>query len=116
VYPDTCTKIRMELHDCANKPDSPKMCWLSGMAGTGKTTIACSICDELDKAYQLGANFFCSRLLPDCRDVTRVVPTIAYQLASFSYPFRSALCDVLSSDRDLSTYNMDTQFDKLIRE
>jgi hypothetical protein len=113
---NTRMKVRKELRDWANKIDSPKVYWLNGMAGTGKTTIAYSLCDELERDCQLGASFFCSRLLPECRDLNRLIPTIAYQLASFSPSFRSALCDALADDRDLSTYDISTQFNKLIRK
>jgi hypothetical protein len=89
---------------------------MNGMAGTGKTTIAFSASDALERDCQLGAGFFCSRLLPDCRDVNKIIPTVVYQLASFSNPFRSSLRDVLDSDRDIGSYNLDTQFDKLLRE
>jgi hypothetical protein len=114
--PGTRMTILADLHSWANAIDSAKIYWMNGMAGTGKTTIACSFCDALENACQLGASFFCSRLLPDCRDVTRIISTLAYQLASFSYPFQSALCDILGNDRDIGTYDADTQFDKLIRE
>jgi hypothetical protein len=88
---------------------------MNGMAGTGKTTIAYSLSEMLDKDCQLGASFFCSRLVPNCRDVNNIIPTIAYQLADFSYPFRSALCDELDRSRDIGSYDLDTQFDKLVK-
>jgi hypothetical protein len=113
---NTRTRICTGLHGWANEPNSPKVYWLNGMAGTGKTTIVYSLCEELEASCQLEASFFCSRLLPECRELNRLIPTIAYQLAGFSYPFRSALCDTLSGDRDLSTYDLSTQFNKLIRE
>jgi hypothetical protein len=114
--PNTRAKVLTSLRCWANNPNGPKIYWMNGMAGTGKTTITYSLCDELEGAFQLGASFFCSRLLSDCRNVIKMVPTIAYQLAGFSHAFRSELCDVLDSDRDISTYNVDTQFEKLVRE
>ncbi|KAG8792948.1 hypothetical protein FRC12_004393 [Ceratobasidium sp. 428] len=114
--PNTRVDILGGLHTWANTTESPQIYWLNGMAGTGKTTIMYSFCMELDNTYQLGASFFCSRLLPDCQDVTRIIPTIAYQLSSFSHPFKSALCDVLAGNRDLGTYDVLTQFDKLVKQ
>jgi MoxR-like ATPase len=88
---------------------------MNGMAGTGKTTIAYSLCDALHSACRLGASFFRSRLLPSYRDITRIFPTLAYQLARFSPPFRSELCEVLGSDPDIGSCSTDEQFNKLIK-
>jgi hypothetical protein len=88
---------------------------MNGMAGTGKTTIAYTLCEKLNVAHQLGASFFCSRSLPDCRDARRIVPTIAYQLARFSHPFQEALCQVLAIEPDVGAYNISEQFEKLLR-
>ncbi|KAH7339330.1 hypothetical protein B0J17DRAFT_627457 [Rhizoctonia solani] len=88
--------------------------WMNGMAGTGKTTIAYSLCQGLEIGYKLAASFFCSRALPECRDVNRVIPSIAYQLARFSHPFRFALCGTLEKDPDIYTRLPRLQFDALI--
>ncbi|CAE6474651.1 unnamed protein product [Rhizoctonia solani] len=90
--------------------------WLNGMAGTGKTTIAYSICAALDSAHTLGASFFCSRLREECRNVNLIIPSIAYQLARFSRPYQSALCTVLERDPDIHRRILHLQFDALIRE
>ncbi|CUA70039.1 putative WD repeat-containing protein all2124 [Nostoc sp, PCC 7120] [Rhizoctonia solani] len=52
------------------------MYWLNGMAGTGKTTIAYSVCAGLDSAHMLGASFFCSRLREECRNLTVVIDAL----------------------------------------
>ncbi|CAE6458993.1 unnamed protein product [Rhizoctonia solani] len=90
--------------------------WLDGMAGTGKTTIAYSLCADLDSKCQLAASFFCSRLLPECRDANLILPSIAYQLARFSLPFRFALSKVLERDPDVHTRLPQIQFDSLIEK
>ncbi|KAG8790168.1 hypothetical protein FRC12_012598 [Ceratobasidium sp. 428] len=84
------------------------------MAGTGKTTIAYSFCEWLDHSKKLAASFFCSRQLPSCRDVNRIVPTISYQLSRFSRPFQSALSRVLEEDPDLHNQVLLDQFRSLI--
>jgi hypothetical protein len=50
--------------------------WLTGQAGSGKTTIAYTI----TKRFVKGGNFLCSRQFKETRERTRIVPTIAYQL------------------------------------
>ncbi|KAF8707744.1 WD40 repeat-like protein, partial [Rhizoctonia solani] len=39
---DTRTQVLAELAEWANSPDAPPVFWMNGMAGTGKTTIACT--------------------------------------------------------------------------
>ncbi|KAF8755203.1 WD domain, G-beta repeat [Rhizoctonia solani] len=56
--PNTRVRILSEAMEWARKPDSPKLYWMNGMAGTGKTTIAYSLCEQLEKSKQLGACFF----------------------------------------------------------
>ncbi|KAF8753663.1 hypothetical protein RHS01_06821 [Rhizoctonia solani] len=88
--------------------------WMSGMAGTGKTTIACTFAKWLEAEKLLAASFFCTRTSADCQDVTRIIPTVAYQLARYSIPFRSALCDILGNDSDIGSKDIAAQFEKLI--
>ncbi|CAE6368766.1 unnamed protein product, partial [Rhizoctonia solani] len=90
--------------------------WLNGMAGTGKTTIAYSVCAGLDSAHMLGASFFCSRLREECRNVNKIIPSIAYQLARFSRPFQYALCNALEKDPDAHGKVLQVQFDALIKD
>ncbi|CAE6462597.1 unnamed protein product [Rhizoctonia solani] len=95
-------------------PDSEPVYWMNGMAGTGKTTIAYTLCEELDADGWLAASFFCSRLLPECRDVDLIIPSIAYQLARSSRPFQSVLSRILEKDPDAHTRLSHLQFDDLI--
>ncbi|CCO32931.1 Vegetative incompatibility protein HET-E-1 [Rhizoctonia solani AG-1 IB] len=104
------------LLEWARTPDAGKTCWMNGMAGTGKTTIAYTVCSELDQACQLGASFFCSRTIAECRQVKNIIPSIAYQLARFSVPFRCALAKALELDPDAHTRSLNIQYQKLIAE
>ncbi|QRW23378.1 peptidase C14 [Rhizoctonia solani] len=94
--------------------DTFKLYWMSGMPGTGKTTITYTLCHMLESTKQLGACFFCSRVSPDCRDGNRVFPTIAYQLAEFSNPYRNKVCEVLSATHNIAQRNINVQFENLI--
>ncbi|KAG8687181.1 hypothetical protein FRC08_012121 [Ceratobasidium sp. 394] len=84
------------------------------MTGTGKTTLAYTLCKQLAEDNTLAANFFCTRQLPTCRDAKLILPTLAYQLANFSYPFRYALSQILDQDRDVHTRRISEQFEKLL--
>ncbi|KAG9121357.1 hypothetical protein FRC07_002715, partial [Ceratobasidium sp. 392] len=112
--PNTRTLVLQNLLAWANCVTEPKVYWMNGMAGTGKTTIAYTFCQTLKTANQLGASFFCSRQLPGCRDTARIVPTLAYQLARRSLAFRSALCRTLAIDPDICSTSIADQFENLI--
>ncbi|KAJ1299666.1 hypothetical protein OPQ81_011059 [Rhizoctonia solani] len=90
--------------------------WLNGMAGTGKTTIAYSVCKRLDAENKLAASFFCSRLRDECRNVNLIIPSIAYQLAHFSPPFQNVLSSILEEDQHIEHKTLDQQFDALIKK
>ncbi|KDN36300.1 hypothetical protein RSAG8_10922, partial [Rhizoctonia solani AG-8 WAC10335] len=114
--PDTRLEEIDKLLKWAGQPDGEGVYWLNGMAGTGKTTIAYSFCKKLDNDRQLAASFYCSRAVDKCKDVRMIIPTVAYQLARFSYPFQTALSQALSEDPDAATRDLDLQFKSLIAE
>jgi hypothetical protein len=98
--PGTRVKIMEDITKWANDSSSrsPRVFWLTGQAGSGKTTIACTITKRFEKGRNselqhtvLGGNFLCSRQFEETRDLTRIVPTIAYQLAHKCQPYAGAL-------------------------
>ncbi|KDN36307.1 hypothetical protein RSAG8_10929, partial [Rhizoctonia solani AG-8 WAC10335] len=82
-----------------------KVFWMSGMAGTGKTTISFSLCEWLETNTQLGASFFCSRTSSMCQSIDKIIPNVAYQLGRFSPAYRSTLCKALCGDPDNAVPN-----------
>ncbi|KDN41994.1 hypothetical protein RSAG8_07039, partial [Rhizoctonia solani AG-8 WAC10335] len=95
---------------------SSSIYWMNGMAGTGKSTIASTFSDRVERRKLLAASFFCTRSSAECRDATRIVPTIAYQLARYSIPFQSELCKILGQNPDIGSKNMLKQFEQLLKE
>ncbi|KAG8706277.1 hypothetical protein FRC09_002492 [Ceratobasidium sp. 395] len=114
--PNTRVKVLEELYEWARDSESQKVYWLNGMAGTGKTTIAYSLCKQLERSRELAASFFCARQLQECRKADRIIPTISYQLSRFSLPFRAAVSQVLEIDPDVYNQPLLDQFRQLIFE
>ncbi|CAE6478479.1 unnamed protein product [Rhizoctonia solani] len=111
---NTREQVLLDLQTWKNNLNGENVCWMNGMAGTGKTTIAMTLCSMLCKIHELGASFFCTRLLPSCRDVKLILPTIAYQLARFSSPFRGELLQTMERDPDVHTKVLRVQFEHMI--
>ncbi|QRV92662.1 WD repeat-containing protein [Ceratobasidium sp. AG-Ba] len=113
---NTRVDVLRELHDWAGGATPEKIYWLNGMAGTGKTTVAYSLCKRLEEDKTLAASFFCSRQLPECRNVNKIVPTLAYQLAYYSDPFRHIVSPLLKADPKMYNKPIVDQFRELIVE
>ncbi|KDQ58712.1 hypothetical protein JAAARDRAFT_193243 [Jaapia argillacea MUCL 33604] len=97
--------------------DDAMIFWISGMAGTGKTTLAYTVADECYRWQPdsvLGATFFFDRQSAQCRSVTMLFNTIAYQLGTFHPPFRSAISVILQSDPTIVCKSVTTQIEELI--
>ncbi|GAB1525938.1 hypothetical protein RhiTH_009104 [Rhizoctonia solani] len=110
----TRTKVLSDLTEWANDPDAPSVFWMNGMAGTGKTTIACTFSDQLKRKGLLAASFFCTRTTTECQDVNRIVPTIACQLAWYSASFQRRLCDAIDAEPNARSKTIDKQFELLL--
>ncbi|KAG5731782.1 hypothetical protein E4T56_gene1561 [Termitomyces sp. T112] len=100
------TRIRIlkQLYEWAedSSPTSPQVFWLTGPAGSGKSTIACSVAKHFDEDNKglniLQASFFCSCQFEDTRSRANIIPTLVYQLAHHSKSFLKSLFDVNKLD------------------
>jgi ABC-type dipeptide/oligopeptide/nickel transport system ATPase component len=76
---------------------SPRIFWLTGDAGSGKSTIAYTAAGHFDDETKseaqniLRASFFCSRQFEETRRQKYIIPTIVYQLAHQSRSYARAL-------------------------
>ena len=98
----TRVKILEDITKWANDRSlaCPRVFWLTGQAGSGKTTIAYTIAKRFEEGGNaatnanhtvLGANFLCSRQFQETQTQTRILPTIAYQLARKCKSYANAL-------------------------
>jgi hypothetical protein len=90
--------------------------WLAGMAGTGKTAIAKTFAQSMDRDGILGGSFFVDRQLGGRRHADRIVQTLAYFLARQSHSRLLALWNALQSRPDICEKGLDVQIRKLIEE
>ena len=71
-------KIEQWMDDGNDRP----ICWLSGPAGCGKSTVSQTVAERYDAENRLATSFFFSREVGDQSTVARLIPTLAYQLSS----------------------------------
>jgi hypothetical protein len=78
--------IHRKLIDWAND-DAQELTtlWLNGMAGTGKTAVASTFASNMEDQGTLGATFFIDRQQAERRKPSRIVQTLAYDLAKHNY-------------------------------
>lgn len=110
----TRTEILEKLMKWAENPQSAPIFWLSGIAGTGKSTISQSFCERLHKQNLLGASFFCSRESNDLRKVGRIVPTLAYSLAQHFKDYHDQIAIALKCDTTLASQGIKSQLESLL--
>ncbi|KAF9505348.1 hypothetical protein BS47DRAFT_1385977 [Hydnum rufescens UP504] len=94
--------------------EGPPVCWLSGLAGIGKSTIAKTIAERAPEKATLGATFFFSRNDKALEDHRLVLPTLAFQLAQSDSAFKEAIIDALRQDATAGQKELRSQFEKLI--
>ena len=114
--PGTRTQVLEMLEEWTLDPEGTPFFWLNGMAGTGKSTIAQSICNRLDADGRLAASFFCSRSAGGGRsDPRRIIPTLAFQLAYHVQGFMKQICHMLQTP-DITTQSIEKQLQQLLWE
>jgi hypothetical protein len=114
----TRTKLLDEIAIWMADPSAKLVYWLTGVAGTGKTTIAQSVAHTAADQKCLAATFFFSRTSgsADRRRAAAVIPTLAYQLAHRHQMFRDCICSAISTDRDVSERQVAMQAKSLLSD
>lgn len=90
--------------------------WLSGLAGTGKTTVARSVARRYHTKQQLGASFFFSRGGGDVGRAGRFVTSVAVQLARSVSGVRRHISNALIQRPEIASHSLRDQWQYLILE
>jgi len=100
--------------------DPKRVYWLVGMAGTGKSSIALTLCRMLrnEASVVFGGSFFCSRS-SSCiaqKDARRIFPTLSRLLADVSPEFATALAAEIDKDARIAFKPVHEQIGPLLRQ
>ena len=115
----TRTEILNEIVDWINNKDAatPRIFWLHGQAGKGKSAIAHTIALHAQNVSMLGSCFCFSRVRQHEGLHMKLFPTIAHDLAGRDLRVRRLLDEVVSKDySSKKTPNIVKEWQKLIAE
>lgn len=90
--------------------------WLSGMVGTGKTTISRTVARDYDQQSRLAASFFFTDANGDASSADSFASTVACQLANFDTSMKNAIQDVLEQCPLLLYQGLSEQWTRLVKE
>ncbi|KAF2149707.1 hypothetical protein K461DRAFT_229781 [Myriangium duriaei CBS 260.36] len=111
---DTRVEILQKIEDWSTDANGHCVYWLSGGAGTGKSTISRTIAKRLNEHGRLGATFFFKRGEGARSSAKYLFATFAKQLAQRDPVIGTAVTSKLRRNRDLPSKSLRQQFDELI--
>jgi hypothetical protein len=112
--PNTRAELLDEIKMWANDKEGKSIFWLSGMAGTGKSTIARTIAESFADCGQLGASFFFKKGEGERGNASRFFTTIAVELMAYEPDMIPGIRTALDKDPAVSQKALKHQFENLI--
>lgn len=94
---------------------SSRLYHVHGVAGSGKSSVASSICERLESKKILGGAFFCKRDIPDQRDPNRALPSLSYALALCHKAYKERVMLSLKDEPDITSRPIEQQLKVLFR-
>ncbi|KAE8362697.1 WD40 repeat-like protein [Aspergillus caelatus] len=112
--PKTRTELLHQVAEWGESPDSRRIFWLNGMAGTGKSTIARTVAQLFKEKGLLGASFFFKKGEADRGNAKRFISTVTKQLICCHRQLAPDIMAAIDNDPDISSKALSQQFDKLL--
>ncbi|RXW11311.1 hypothetical protein EST38_g14544 [Candolleomyces aberdarensis] len=119
-HPDTRVAVQDDLYswilDGDVEPDQPKIKWVTGPAGTGKTAVMGSLSERCKVGGVLVATFFFASWSASIgrRRKTAFITTITHQLARYHPHLREEISKAIEANSDIFDKNLHTQMEVLI--
>ncbi|KAL3476573.1 quinon protein alcohol dehydrogenase-like superfamily [Aspergillus californicus] len=112
--PGTRTELLHRIDEWTRSLHGKCIFWLSGMAGTGKSTILITLSRYLKSKQLLGASFFFKRGEEDRGNAKKLFPTLIQQLALSVPQLASSIRKVIEDNPYIAEKALNEQFDKLL--
>ena len=108
-------ELLMDIMRWSDNPQDACIFWLSGMAGTGKSTISRTVARRWYDEERLGASFFFSRGQGDLANASKFFATLACQLARTHPSLATSIRKAILNNPDITTLGLHDQWEHLIR-
>ncbi|KAJ7451530.1 hypothetical protein FB451DRAFT_1051340 [Mycena latifolia] len=106
--------LRIIMEWVGNRNRARHILWLNGPAGAGKSSIAQTVAETCAERRQLAGGFFFSRNTPGRNDASRLVNTLAYQIAISVPRLKEIIGQVIQEDPSVLSKSLGSQFRALI--
>lgn len=110
----TRTDLLREIEDWVDDSEGKCIFWLSGMAGTGKSTVSRTVARNIAERGLLGASFFFKRDEGDRGSTKRYFSTIIRQLIDTIPQLKHGVAESLEKYPNIASSSLHEQFDKLL--
>ncbi|KAF3029628.1 hypothetical protein E8E12_000946 [Didymella heteroderae] len=114
--PNTRVDLLNTIHKWADGDSEEHIFWLSGLAGTGKTTVARSVALLYYTKQRLGASFFFSRGGGDAGRAGKFVTSIAVQLARSVSGVHRHISNAIIQRPEIASQSLRDQWKYLVLE
>ncbi|KAF7342157.1 WD40 repeat-like protein [Mycena venus] len=115
--PGTRRQILDDITEWITIPsESGNILWLTGVAGSGKSTISTTIAESFRAVHRLGAFMFFDRNAQATNHPNGIIRTIAYSLALSNLHIASTISGVIQRDPNVVNAPIRTQFTELLLE
>ena len=111
---NTRVEIQRQIMDWAKSKDGKDLFWLSGMAGTGKSTIARTVAQSFTEQGRLGASFFFKKGEGDRGNASRFITSVAVDLMTHIPRLKPEIRKAVDLDPAIAQKALQEQFEKLI--
>ena len=112
--PNTRVGLLEEIYNWVDSEDERCIYWLSGLAGTGKSTIARTVARRYFEQKRLGASFYFSRGGGDVGHASKFFTSIAVQLAYNAPSLRRYISEAAEEQIDIANHSLRDQWRQLV--